>query len=71
MALTNREAIHLGVIPCETNPKTGELSYLHDPFHSAAKATVGTRSDCLRHVCYDCQHEHHKHQKVRRGVLWE
>lgn len=68
---TNGRAIRSGLIPCETNPATGQLSYCQEPFHAQATVTVGSSKGTLRHVCMECARRHHKNQEVRHGIKWD
>jgi hypothetical protein len=67
----NSDALRNGFIPCETNPETGGLSRTVEPYHARATVTVGQMKGSLRHVCHDCAHTFHQHQKLRHGVSWE
>lgn len=71
MSYLNSDAIQAGLIPCETNPRTGGLSRTLEPFHAQAAETVGTNKDGRRHVCTECAVKHHKHLRRRPGIIWE
>jgi hypothetical protein len=68
--MTNAVNLAFGGIPCETNPSTGALSRLSEPFHAPATETVGSRTP-FRHVCRSCRDRHHHLQASRHGILWE
>jgi hypothetical protein len=72
MPYLNSDAIQAGLIPCETNPRTGALSRTLEPFHAKATETVGTGNDRRRHVCIECAEKHHRGLKRRRGaIVWK
>lgn len=68
---TNGSAIRAGLVPCETNPNNGDLSYCNEQFHGSARATVGSQNGTMRHVCLMCLNKYHKDQRVRQGIHWE
>lgn len=68
---TNADALRAGLIPCETDPRRGGLSYLSHTFHGIAAVTVGSFKGNRRHVCEECADKHHKHQERKEGVRWE
>lgn len=67
--MTNGDYTISGVIPCETDPNTGYLSTLLQPFHAKATVTVGSRVE-LTHVCQSCAERWHTHKEHRDGVRW-
>lgn len=73
--MTNREALHLGLIPCEANPITGDLSYYKDQFHAVAVVTVATMKssdthETLVHLCFECATKHFMSWDVYPGIRW-
>lgn len=68
---TNSDAIQDKMIPCETDPRSGELSRTLDPFHGQAVMTVGQVKGGRRHVCRECAEKHHKHLVWRMGIYWD
>lgn len=67
--MTNRDALKQGVIPCESNPENGELSYTFNTFHAAATLTIkiidgiDSKLDVHEkyvHLCFDCAVTHFK-----------
>lgn len=71
MIYRNSDAIAAGLTPCETEPERGALSRTTEPFHALAVLTVGSRKNELRHVCIECAHAFHRHQRQRAGILWD
>lgn len=67
----NSDVIRAGVIPCETNQRTGDLSRTLEPFHDVASVTVGQFKGSKRHVCTRCANLYHKHQKRVEFVIWD
>lgn len=69
--MLNGDAIHIGLVPCETNPVNGGLSRTLEEFHDSAFVTVGSQKGNKRHVCQSCADKHHKAQKQSHGIVWD
>jgi hypothetical protein len=84
--MTNREAINLGLTPCECDPNSGGVSFVFDEFHAQAVITVqrpimtksleaingdSTKHENLVHACFDCATKYFKNCCVwQAGVVW-
>lgn len=83
--MTNREAIKIGLIPCESDRLTGDISFLKNEFHGVAVITVqipainGERDknpkldahESLVHVCFNCATKHFDNCTTwQSGVVW-
>lgn len=66
---TNGMAIRAEIFPCETDPRTGNLSKLGDPFHASATVTAGSKVELTR-CCRSCAAKWHWHKEQREGIRW-